>query len=132
MVPNVTAGAINVFLVQPEDPFGNNITALTSIDFLLEFENTNQQPISNFSYTYQPTNNGLYQISYNITLSGSFKMFVAMNSSAAQIQGSPFQISTQPGAPCASTSVVSGDGLTDAFTDETETFTIESFDCFGS
>jgi len=130
LASEVVAGAINVFLVQPEDPFGNNITVATSINFLLEFENSDQQPISNFSYTYQPANNGLYQISYNITLSGPFKMFVAMNSSTSQIEGSPFQISTQPSSPCASTSVVYGDGLTDALTDQTETFTIESFDCF--
>ena len=132
MASNVTAGANNFFLVQPEDPFGNNITVATSITFLLEAQNNNQQQISNFSYSSAPySNKGLWQITYNITVSGPFRLFVAMNSSNSQISGSPFQISAQPGAPCATTSVVSGDGLTEALTDQTETFSIESFDCFG-
>lgn len=82
------AGEIGSFLVQTVDPFGNNCTINNqALVWSVIFRDTNNNVVSSFfNATYQTT--GRYVISYNITKSGSFSLWVYINNTL--IVGNPW------------------------------------------
>jgi len=123
---NATAGAIGSFYVQTRDLFGNNITTQTPIYFDLQFI-----PVkSNRTFTFHAEylNKGIYLVTYNMTLSGTFQLNVLINGSS--IHQSPFTVLVNTGPTWGPNCYATGDGLSGAITGQTQEFTLFAEDAF--
>jgi len=84
---------------------------------------TGQQAPSNLTATY--TSNGIYQLTYNVTLSNLYVVQVKINGTNIT---NAFAVIVEPGVPYGPTSIANGPGLSQAVTTKPANFTVQTMD----
>jgi hypothetical protein len=85
---NNTAGLLGLIYVQTVDPFGNNITTNRNSTFAVTVAHQNSDYKVNGQASY--ISGGLYQITYNATVSGAYSINILLN--GQPIKGAPFAL----------------------------------------
>eukprot|EP01116_Phalansterium_solitarium_P004131 TRINITY_DN1501_c0_g1_i2.p1 TRINITY_DN1501_c0_g1~~TRINITY_DN1501_c0_g1_i2.p1 ORF type:complete len:1036 (-),score=192.18 TRINITY_DN1501_c0_g1_i2:712-3765(-) len=121
-------GAASIVILQLRDQYGNNITQNTT----LAAWTSSLTKINGSTLDTTPVymGNGLWSISYNLTVAGNYSLSVDLNQTA--IPGSPFAIVLFPGPADPAMCSASGGGLTDAEAHKAASFKITSKDRWGN
>jgi len=124
---STTAGETATFTITTFDAVNNPITS-GGADFLVWL--TGPQIANGTVFDNQ---DGTYAVTYNVTVSGDYTLFVQLdNGTAANIQDSPFSVTCAPNVVNVPTSYAYGDGLTNAVAGEVASFMIQTVDLWGN
>ena len=138
-----TAGEVNQFTITARDTSGNDcatggekveallmLPARTWGEGALMKQLRDETRGAGYKVTVHDIGDGSYSANYRVLPAGKYELAITID--GQHIKGSPFATVVQPGATCAGSSKVSGDGKEHALAGITSRITIAGVDCYGN
>ncbi|EKX52443.1 hypothetical protein GUITHDRAFT_101615 [Guillardia theta CCMP2712] len=126
----ITAGVQHSFLIKSFDRFMNSVQYSLSSSFLLSVTPFLSSQVLLASSTYEDLGSGLFRQTFLLSISGSYKVNVFLDSKA--VVGSPFNVTVISAGVNASNSIPRGLGFTLATAGMAGSFFIQTRDSFGN